>query len=336
VGAGKRLSVVGGQNGQGSRYPYTFRATGSVIKFNGFIAVYTEDRDAGDAEDEMDKAALPPLDEGELLDLLKLVPEQHFTQPPPRFTEATLVKTLEEQGIGRPSTYAPIISTIQDRGYVILEKKIFTPTELGIAVNDLLVEHFPKIVDIGFTSNMEEELDEIADGIRAWVPVIAEMYGPLEAALAQAELTVGRIELTKPEAKKTGELCPESGHELVIRESRFGPFIACSGFPKCRYTRPIVVSLGVECPQCGEGQIIEKKSKRGKVFYSCSRYPQCDFSLWDKPVPMPCPQCGGIMTVMGRTQRADGPQKVKCTRCGHIAEWSGKEVEEQVYVAKGA
>jgi len=216
------------------------------------------------------------------------------------------------------------------------EKKIFSPTELGIAVNDLLVEHFPKVVDVGFTSNMEEELDEIAEGSRPWVPVIAEMYEPLESALALAEKTVGRIEISKPEAQKTGELCPESGHELVIRESRYGPFIACSGFPKCRYTRPIVQSLGVECPKCHEGQIIEKKSKRGKVFYSCSRYPQCDFSLWDKPVPMPCPKCGSIMTVMGRTQRADGPQKVKCTQCGHIAEWSGKEVEEQVYVAKGA
>jgi DNA topoisomerase-1 len=336
VGAGRRLSVVGSQGSQSSQYPYTFRASGSVIKFEGFIAVYREGHDAGDAEDEMDKSALPPLDEGELLDLLKLWPDQHFTQPPPRFTEATLVKMLEEQGIGRPSTYAPIISTIQDRGYVVLEEKKFAPTELGISVNDLLVEHFPKVVDIGFTSNMEEELDEIAEGTRAWVPVIAEMYGPLESALAQAELSVGRIELTKPEAKKTGELCPESGHELVIRESRYGQFIACSGFPKCRYTRPIVQSLGVECPQCGEGQIIEKKSKRGKVFYSCSRYPQCDFSLWDKPVPMPCPQCGGIMTVMGRTQRADGPQKVKCTRCAHITEWSGKEVEETVYVAQGA
>ncbi|HKP53870.1 MAG TPA: type I DNA topoisomerase [Chloroflexia bacterium] len=335
VGAGRRITVLDPQSS--AKRPYTFRAVGSVIKFDGFIAVYREGQDAGDAEDEMDKAALPPLTEGELLDLLKLWPDQHFTQPPPRYTEATLVKTLEEQGIGRPSTYAPIISTIQERGYVVLEEKKFAPTELGIAVNDLLVEHFPKVVDVGFTSNMEEELDEIAEGTRPWVPVIAEMYGPLESALAQAEKTVGRIEVARPEAQKTGELCPESGHELVIRESRYGPFIACSGFPKCRYTRPIVVSLGVECPQCGEGQIIEKKSKRGKVFYSCSRYPQCDFSLWDKPVPMPCPQCGGIMTVMGRTQRADGPQKVKCTRCGHVTEWSGeKKIEETVYVAKGA
>ena len=328
VGAGRRLSAA--------QRPYTFRATGSVIKFKGFIAVYREDHDEGDGEDEMDKEALPLLNEGELLDLLKLWPDQHFTQPPPRYSEATLVKTLEEQGIGRPSTYAPIISTIQERGYVVLEKKLFSPTELGIAVNDLLVEHFPKIVDVGFTSHMEEELDDVAEGTRPWVPVIAEMFGPLESALAQAELTVGRIEIARPEAQKTGEICPESGHELVIRESRFGSFIACSGFPKCRYTRPIVVSMGVECPQCGEGQIIEKKSKRGKTFYSCSRYPQCDFSLWDKPVPTPCPQCGSIMTVMGRTQRADGPQKVKCTRCGHVTEWSDKEVEEKVYVARGA
>jgi DNA topoisomerase-1 len=316
--------------------PYTFRSVGSVIKFHGFINVYREGHDAGDAEDEMDQAALPELSENELLELLKLWPEQHFTQPPPRYTEATLVKVLEEQGIGRPSTYAPILSTIQDRGYVLKEEKKFMPTELGIAVNDLLVEHFPDIVDVGFTSTMEEELDEVASGERRWGPVISEFYGPFENALSEAESRVGRIEVSRPEPQKTGELCPESGHELVIRESRFGQFIACSGFPKCRYTRPIVVSLGVECPQCGQGQIIEKKSKKGRVFYSCSRYPDCDFSLWEKPVPLPCPRCGGLMTVMGRTQRQDGVQKVKCTRCGHIDEWDGKVPEEKVYVAKGA
>ncbi|HEX9990823.1 MAG TPA: type I DNA topoisomerase [Chloroflexia bacterium] len=325
VGAGK----------QGKR-PYTFRAVGSVIKFEGFIKVYREGHDAGDAEDEMDKAALPPLEEGEMVDLLKLWPEQHFTQPPPRYTEATLVKALEEQGIGRPSTYAPILSTIEERGYVVKEEKKLTPTELGIAVNDLLVEHFPNIVDIGFTSHMEEELDEVASGDRKWVPVISEFFGPMEDALALAEKTVGRIELSRPEPQKTGELCPESGHDLVIRESRFGQFIACSGFPKCRYTRPIVVGTGVECPQCGQGQLIEKKSKKGRVFYSCSRYPACDFSSWDKPVPLPCVKCGGLMTVMGRTQRQDGPQKVKCTRCGHVAEWDGTTPQEKVYIAKGA
>jgi DNA topoisomerase-1 len=160
--------------------------------------------------------------------------------------------------------------------------------------------------------------------VRRWGPVISEFYGPDESALSEAETRVGMIEVSRPEPQKTGELCPESGHELVIRESRFGQFIACSGFPKCRYTRPIVVSLGVECPQCGQGQIIEKKSKKGRVFYSCSRYPDCDFSLWEKPVPLPCPRCGGLMTVMGRTQRQDGAQKVKCTRCGHVDEWDGK------------
>ncbi|MDQ3704458.1 MAG: type I DNA topoisomerase [Chloroflexota bacterium] len=329
------VDVGAGRPGAGNR-PYTFRANGSVVKFEGFTAVYREGHDAGDAEDDLDKGALPPLTEGELLDLLKLWPEQHFTQPPPRFTEATLVKSLEEQGIGRPSTYAPILSTIQDRGYIVKEDKKFLPTELGIAVNDLLVEFFPNIVDVAFTSSMEEELDDIAAGTRTWVPVISEMYGPLEENLANAEKTVGRIEVSRPEAEKTGELCPESGHDLVIRESRFGPFIACSGFPKCRYTRPIVVGTGVECPQCGQGQIIEKKSKKGRVFYSCSRYPECDFSTWEKPVPMPCPNCGGLMTVMGRTQRQDGVQKVKCIRCAHITEWDGTAPEEKVYVARGA
>jgi DNA topoisomerase I len=330
------VDIGAGRPADPSPRPYTFRATGSVIKFEGFIIVYQEGRDAGDSEDELAKGELPPLDERELLDLLKLWPEQHFTQPPPRFTEATLVKLLEENGIGRPSTYASILSTIQERGYVITEEKRLAPTELGIAVNDLLVEHFSKVVDVQFTSHMEEELDEVASGERPWVPVISEMYGPLESALAEAELKVGRIEISRPEPVLTGEMCPESGHPLVIRESRYGQFIACSGFPKCRYLRPIVVSLGVECPQCGQGQIIEKKSKRGKVFYSCDRYPACDFSVWDKPVPMPCPQCGGLMTVMGRTQKADGPQSVKCTKCGHVARWSGQQEEEQVYVAKGA
>lgn len=338
------VDVGAGVYAQSAPRPYTFRATGSVVRFEGFTAVYREGHDAGDAEDDMDKAALPPLVESEPLEMLKLWPDQHFTQPPPRYTEATLVKQLEEQGIGRPSTYAPILSTIQDRGYVLKEEKKFTPTELGVAVNDLLVEHFPDIVSVGFTSNMEEELDEIASGDRPWAPVVSELYGPLERGLAEAETKVGRIDIAKPEAVKTGEICPESGHDLVIRESRFGQFIACSGFPKCRYTRPIVVSTGVDCPQCGLGQIIEKKSRKGRVFYSCSRYPDCDFSTWEKPVPTPCPQCGSLMIVTGRTQRADVAQKVKCTVCGHTEEWEAAvlpmEMEpaeiESVYIAQGA
>jgi DNA topoisomerase-1 len=319
--------------------PYTFRASGSVIKFPGFISVYRVGHDAGDADDEIDQAALPPLSENELLELIKLWPSQHFTQPPPRYTEATLVKILEEQGIGRPSTYAPILSTIVDRGYVVKEEKKFSPTDLGIAVNDLLVEHFPDIVDVGFTSNMEGELDEVASGDRRWQPVISEFYAPLESALARAEVSVGKIDVARPEPQRTGETCPLcQEHELVIRESRFGPFIACSGFPKCRYTRPIVVSTGVECPKCGQGVLIEKKSKKGRVFYSCSRYPECDFSTWDKPVLLPCPNCGGLMTVVGRTQSGSAPQKVKCTVCGTIAEWNGVAPEEveKVYVARGA
>ena len=281
----------------------------------------------------------PPLPKANCLSSIKLWPSQHFTQPPPRYTEATLVKILEEQGIGRPSTYAPILSTIVDRGYVVKEEKKFSPTDLGIAVNDFLVEHFPDIVDVGFTSNMEEEFDEVASGDRSWQPVISEFYAPFEAALASAEVSVGKIDVARPEPQRTGEICPQCGeHELVIRESRFGPFIACSGFPKCRYTRPIVVSTGVECPKCGQGMLIEKKSKKGRVFYSCSRYPECDFSTWDKPVPLPCPNCGGLMTVMGRTQNGSAPQKVKCTVCGAIAEWDGKAPEEveKVYVARGA
>ena len=343
VGAGPVVAASGDGRAPRTR-PYTFRAVGSVIRFDGFIKVYREGRDAGDAEDEMDRAALPPLSEGEPLDLLKLWPEQHFTQPPPRYTEATLVKALEEKGNGRPSTYAPILSTIQERGYVVVEDKKLVPTPLGVAVNDLLVEHFPEVVDVNFTSNMEEHLDDIASGDRPWVPVIEEFYGPFEKDLAEAEQKIGRIEVAKPEPERTGEMCPQCGRELVIREGRFGPFIACSGFPQCRYTRPIVVSTGARCPQCGQGELVEKRSKKGKVFYSCSRYPECDFSVWDRPVPMPCPQCGGLMTVMGRAGRAGQPQKVRCTRCGHISQWSdegegqgeGRQGQERVYVAKGA
>ncbi|MDQ3856066.1 MAG: type I DNA topoisomerase [Chloroflexota bacterium] len=291
---------------EGGEAPYIFRATGSVIKFDGFIAVYQEGRDEGQS-DELDGKALPPLEAGEPLDLLQLLPEQHFTQPPPRYTEATLVKALEEQGIGRPSTYAPTLGTLQERYYVQREGKQLRPTELGTLVNDLLVEHFPEILDIRFTSHMEEELDDIASGEREWVPVIREFYSPFDARVQQAENVMERVKVRDEPA---GEQCPNCGREMVIKMGRFGKFIACPGFPECRTTKPILVRTGVRCPNCGQGELVERKAKKGRrqVFYACDRFPECDFTVNQRPVPEPCPACGGLQVMAGRNQ-------VKCVRC---------------------
>ncbi len=293
--------------------PYTFRATGSVITFPGFLAVYREGRDAGDEQDDLDRKALPPLAERDPLALIQLSPDQHFTEPPPRYTEATLVKTLEEKGIGRPSTYAPILGTIQDRGYVEKTDKKFVPTQLGRVVNDLLVEQFPDIVDVGFTSQMEEELDDVAEGEREWRRLLGEFYGPFEQEIERAEREVAHITIDKPEPERLGEPCPECGKELLVRTSRFGPFVACSGFPACRYKRSIPKLVGVGCPVCGEGQMVEKRSGRGKVFYSCDRYPACTFSTWSRPLPGACPQCGGLIMQGPRGEGA------KCSQCSWTA-----------------
>ncbi|MGI8587665.1 MAG: type I DNA topoisomerase [Chloroflexia bacterium] len=313
-----QTSVDIGAGPAGAKAPrrYTFRATGSVIKFQGFLAVYREGQDVGDAADDLDKKALPLLAERDPLALLKLSPEQHFTEPPPRYTEATLVKILEEKGIGRPSTYAPILGTIQDRGYVEKTEKKFVPTPLGRVVNDLLVEQFPDVVDVGFTSQMEEQLDDVAEGERHWARVLGDFYAPFELEIARAEREVAHISLDKPEPEKLGEACPECGKELLIRTSRFGPFVACSGFPACRYKRAIPKLVGVNCPICGEGQMTEKRSGRGKIFYSCDRYPACTFSVWNRPLPGACPQCGGLIM---QGPRGEGS---KCSQCA----WSSKEV----------
>jgi DNA topoisomerase-1 len=286
--------------------PYRFRATGSVIKFQGFLAVYREGRD-DDEQDEIDKDALPELQAGETLDLLKLIPEQHFTQPPPRFTEATLVKALEENGIGRPSTYAPTIATLLARNYVTSEQKRLMPTELGYVVNDILVEHFPQIVDIGFTSEMEEELDEIASGERKWVPVIRDFYGPFSASVGRAEQTMERV---KVRDEPTDEVCEQCGRPMVIKLGKFGRFMACSGFPECRNAKPLLTKIGVPCPTCGVGDIVERRTKKGRVFYGCSRFPECDFSAWSRPTGEQCPRCGGVMVLVGR-----GGNAQKCQQC---------------------
>jgi DNA topoisomerase-1 len=288
--------------------PIVFRATGSVVRFPGFMAVYTAGRDDGDA-DELDAGALPPLAEGEGLDLLRLIPEQHFTQPPPRYTEATLVKALEEQGIGRPSTYAPTIATLQARSYVTTEEKKLVPTELGTVVSDLLVEHFPHVFDIGFTSQLEDELDEIAAGDRAWVPTMRAFYGPFTETLHNAEKRIARVRFKD---EPSGEICDKCGRDMVIKLGRYGKFIACSGFPECRNSKPLLEKIGMPCPDCHEGEIVERRSKKGRTFYGCSRYPECEFTAWNKPVAVSCARCGSPYMV-----EAGRKGQVRCPKCGH-------------------
>ena len=302
---------IGPDRPASEKAPYSFRATGSVIKFPGFLAVYREGRDDG-TDDELDKDALPLLQQGEPLDLLKLSPDQHFTQPPPRFTEASLVKALEEQGIGRPSTYAATVATLQTRYYVEMQEKRLHPTDLGRVVNDLLVEHFPAIFDIGFTSRLEEELDEIAAGERPWVPVLQAFYGPFAESVEAAEGSVGRV---KVQDEPTDEICENCGKPMVIKLGRFGKFMACTGFPECKTTRNIAQGTGVTCPKCQKHEIVIKRSRKGgRVFYGCNGYPACDFTLWDRPLPTPCPSCGGLMVEAGK--RGSG---AKCVACGNTS-----------------
>ncbi len=305
IAAGPAATIAAGEA------PFLFRATGSIVTFQGWMVVYQTGRDEGDT-DELDKGALPELAEGEDLNLLKLSPEQHFTQPPPRFTEATLVKALEEQGIGRPSTYVPTIATLQARNYVTLEEKKLVPTELGFVVNDLLVEHFPDIFDVGFTSQMEAELDDIANGERAWIPTLHEFYAPFTATLKNAEQTMEKVQIRD---EPTDEICEKCGKPMVIKLGRFGKFMACSGFPECRNSKPLLTRIGVECPTCHQGEIVERRSKRGRKFYGCERYPECDFVSWNKPVAEPCPNCGGVLGQIGR-----GGERLKCNSCG----WQGE------------
>ena len=284
--------------------PYLFRATGSVVLFPGFLRVY------GDVKDDQEEGPpLPPLSRDELLDLLQLVPKQHFTKPPPRYSEATLVKALEENGIGRPSTYAPILSTIQTRSYVELLERRFHPTELGFVVNDLLVKHFDRIFEVGFTARMEKNLDLIASGEREWVPVMQRFYDQFEGLLERARAEMEKVEF-KPEP--AGMDCDKCGSPMVIKTGRYGKFIACTNYPDCRNTKPYVIKVGVDCPRCG-GDLVEKKTRKGRLFYGCANYPECDFASWERPAREPCPQCGGLMTEAGKAS-------AKCTECGTITE----------------
>jgi DNA topoisomerase-1 len=263
---------------------YGFRATGTIMRFAGFTRVYDEPKE----EETKGRVRLPELDEDEALECRKLEPKQHFTEPPPRYTEAALVKALEDNGIGRPSTYSTIVETIQARGYVTQQERRFMPTPIGSAVNDLLVEHFPKIVNLDFTARMEGDLDRVAEGNEDWVALLRRFYRPFESELQAAEKKLPRLELRD---EPTDEICPTCGRPMVIKHGRFGKFISCSGYPECKTTKPIVKETGAACPRCA-GAIVERRSKKGRVFYGCANYPKCDFISWDAVVPERCPACG--------------------------------------------
>jgi DNA topoisomerase-1 len=336
----------------------TFRATGSVLRFDGFVRVYLEGRD-DDVEEEA--GTLPELAVGQVLRLVELTPEQHFTEPPPRYTEATLVKALEEHGIGRPSTYSPTISTLMERKYVRLDAKRFHPEDVGIVVTDLLADVFPKVVDLGFTAEMEEDLDHIASGEKAWQPLVKVFYNEVEGTIAERQEKVSRPEEetdeTCPEcgaetgaklvrkwgrygwflscsrypdckyrrnAKQSAEEaaeqkaepeltdvpCPKCGKPMVKRSGRFGPFLGCSDYPKCKGIKNLGEQEYGTCPKCEQGQIVSKRTKRGKTFYSCNRYPDCDFALWQAPLSQPCPVCGGLLAPDKDATTAT------CAKCG--------------------
>ena len=300
---------------KGSDTVYNFRASGSVLKFAGFRSIYMEGRD--DSEETDDKNSLPALAVGDALSCSKLDANQHFTEPPPRFTEATLIKLMEEKGIGRPSTYAPTIGTLIDRNYVERERNRLTPTKLGITVTDLLTEYFTNIMDLDFTAKMEEELDDVSRGERDWVPMLGEFYGPFEKALSNADELMPKVRMDE----ETDEVCDCAGSDkcehtdtcgkpMVIKTGRFGRFMACTGFPDCRKTKPILNKTGITCPKpnCG-GDIVERRAKgRGRSFYGCSNYPDCALILNQQPLPTPCPECAGLMVMKGRNNSA-------CTNC---------------------
>ncbi len=276
---------------------YKFRANGSNIIFSGYLYLYRKDKD----QEEVDKL-LPSLSEGENLGLKNLMPEQHFTQPPPRYNEASLVKMLEEKGIGRPSTYSPIIETIRSRGYVIIENKAFIPTELGKVVIDLLQNYFPEIIDVEFTAKMEDKLDDIEEGELNSQDVLNEFYEPFRQRVEAAEKQMENVEL---EPEYSEETCPKCERNLVYRYGRFGRFLACPGFPECRFTRNVDAETGVKCPVDG-GEIVLKRSRKGRTFYGCDNYPDCTFSLWKKPLPQKCPHCGYFMVQQNKNVIACG------------------------------
>ncbi len=286
-----------------------FRATGSKIKFLGFIKVYVEGND--DSTDTDKEQYLPHINENEELKLLETNPEQHFTQPPPRYSEARLVKTMEELGIGRPSTYAPTLDTIQKRGYVKLEQKKFLPTELGKLVIEMIEEFFSKFIKVEFTAEMEDNLDKVEEGELNWIDVLDEFYMDFEKSFKIAEEEMKDVEI---QDEISDETCEKCGKHMVYKLGRYGKFLACSGFPECRNTKPILNMIDVKCPKC-DGEIVERKGKK-KTFYGCKNYPECDFISFDKPISRPCPKCNGMLV----EKRSKKKTQVKCTVCEYIEE----------------
>jgi DNA topoisomerase I len=284
-----------------------FRATGSKIKFPGFMKVYVEGNDDNVKEDDK---FLPDLEKGMTVQAKDIEPSQHFTQPPPRYSEARLVRTMEELGIGRPSTYAPTLDTIQKRGYVSLQEKKFAPTELGEVTLELILEFFSEVMNVEFTAQLESNLDSVEEGQENWVEVIANFYQDFKKQLEIAEEEMKEVEIQDEPA---GEDCEKCGHEMVYKMGRYGKFLACPNFPDCRNTKPIVKDTGVECPKCGKGKIVERKSKKRRIFYGCDQYPECDFVLWDKPIPRKCPKCESFLV----EKKAKKGNSIECFKCDY-------------------
>ena len=353
---------------------YRLKAVGSIMRFLGFMTLYVEAAEesspSADKKSHSDRdVTLPDVNQGDRLELLEILPKQHFTQPPPRYTEATLVKALEENGVGRPSTYAAILSTIQDKEYVILAERKFSPTDLGKLVNELLVDSFPGIINVEFTASMEQKLDQVEEGKIKWLDVLTEFYGPFKERLILAKekmksvkragvptdipcslcdgkmvIKWGRmgeflacekypkckhtqnfkkledgkvVPIEREEAEKTGEVCEKCGRPMVYKHGRYGKFLACSGYPECKYIP--VITTGVKCPQDGcDGEIVQKKSKKGKIFYSCNQYPKCNFALWDKPVNKQCPKCGASFLLEKETKKMGPYLKCADKSCGYM------------------
>lgn len=300
---------------------YLLKASGSTVKFAGFTTLYVESRDT---EEEKQKK-LPALTENQPLKPADVNPEQHFTQPPPRYTEASLVKAMEEEGIGRPSTYAPTIATITARGYVAREKRTLFPTELGYIVTDLMKENFKEIVDLKFTANMEDKIEDVANGTNSWRDVVRDFYDPFEKTLKEAEEKIGDVEL-KDEVSDV--VCEKCGRLMVYKQGRFGKFLACPGFPECRNTKAITVELGAPCPKCG-GKVLVRKSKKGATFYACENSPECDFISWDEPTTEKCPNCGSVL--MKKRMFRRGPINYVCYNqdCGYVRKPESKPKKKQ-------
>ncbi len=284
-----------------------FRANGSQVKFAGFMKLYIEGTD--DQTEETTKL-LPEMEIGDQVKSLEIEPKQHFTQPPPRYSEARLVKTMEELGIGRPSTYAPTLDTIQRRGYVVLDAKRFMPTELGEIVHQQMLEFFPDIINIEFTAKMEQDLDDVEEGSRKWVEVIDDFYKDFEVHVKHADAEMEKVVIKDEPA---GEDCEKCGSPMVFKLGRYGKFMACSNFPDCRNTKAIMKPIGVKCPSCETGEIVERKSKTKRLFYGCNQYPECEFVSWDKPISRPCPKCSALLI----EKKLKKGVQIQCTKCDY-------------------